>query len=90
MTSLRQLFVPSKPTAKEDLAAEMKRRATAKRRLLRMFEINGSLTTKDLAQFGTGVSSRIHELRKAGHAIVPSYEAPGQYRYTYLGRKDEQ
>jgi hypothetical protein len=87
MSSLRQLF-KTKTTVKEDLQAEMKRRATAKRRLLSQFEVNGTLTTKDLAHFGTGVSSRIHELRKSGHVIVASYEAPGMYSYTYIGSKE--
>lgn len=54
-------------------------------RLLREFKKRHQLTTRDLAKYGTGCSSRIHELRKEGHVIVTSYVDLGLYRYTYIG-----
>lgn len=74
-------------TPAEDMQAEMKRRYTKRNELLRMFENKRVLTTKDLQRFGTGVSSRIFELRKAGHAIVPKYVSPGNFEYHYKGKK---
>ena len=86
MSSLRQVF---KKQPVENLREEMKRRASRKMTLLQMFKINGELNTHDLQQFGTGVSSRIFELRKEGHVIVQRYEKPGLYRYVYLGSKSD-
>lgn len=72
----------------QDLRAEMKRRNTTRETMLRAFKKEGELTTRDLIRrFGTGCSSRLHELRREGHAIVTSYESPGHYRYTFLGEK---
>ena len=88
MSSLRQLF-SARPTPKEDLRVEMKRRKSQTARLLDEFKLYHELTTADLMRIGTGCSSRLHELRKEGHVIVQQYERPGMYRYTYLGQKDE-
>lgn len=75
-------------TKVQDLRAELKRRNTTKESMLRAFKKEGELTTGDLIhRFGTGCSSRLHELRESGHAIVTTYESPGHYRYTYLGEK---
>lgn len=76
-------------TQVQDLRAEMKRRNTTKETMLRAFRNEGELTTLDLIRrFGTGCSSRLHELREAGHAIVTTYESPGSYRYTYIGNRE--
>jgi hypothetical protein len=65
----------------------MKRRKNRRLTLLESFKKHGELTTHDLRFFGTGVSSRIHELREDGHVIVPTYERPGLYRYIYKGKR---
>ena len=67
---------------------EFKRRYTLRNTMLRAFQQNKELTTKDLLRFGPGLSSRLHELRKH-HKIVRTYEAPGLHRYTYKGPLDE-
>jgi hypothetical protein len=73
-----------------ELRDEMKRRSTTRMSMLSAFKEKGELTTRDLIRrFGTGCSSRLHELREDGHAIVTTYESPGNYRYTYIGQKDE-
>ena len=72
---------------KEQLQKEMERRKNRRVRLLTAFEQKGVLTTADLRFYGTGVSSRIFELRKAGHKISAVYESPGNYRYIYRGTK---
>lgn len=75
-------------TKVEDLRQELKRRNTTKESMLRAFKNEGELTTADLIRrFGTGCSSRLFELRREGHVIVPTYERPGCYRYTYIGTK---
>lgn len=72
-----------------ELRAEMKRRNTTKESMLRTFKKEGELTTLDLIRrFGTGCSSRLFELREAGHVIVTTYESPGSYRYTYIGNRE--
>jgi len=69
---------------------EMKRRISKKKTLLQMFKQKGELTTAEIMRdYGTGVSSRIFELRKEGHVIVSQYEKPGLYRYVYLGDKQD-
>lgn len=73
-----------------ELRAEMKRRFTVRKTMLRAFETNGQLTTRELNRFGTGCSSRLKELRNDGHKIVAQYEKPGEYLYTYLGKVDEE
>lgn len=78
-------------TKVQDLRAEMKRRNTTKESMLRAFKKEGELTTKDLIRrFGTGCSSRLHELRELGHSIVTTRESPSLYRYTYLGEKEDE
>ena len=57
--------------------------------MLRAFETKGSLTTAEINGFGTGCSSRINELRRAGYVIKTRYEKPGQFTYIFMGRKDE-
>lgn len=79
----------TRKTKVENLREEMKRRAGRRQSMLRAFQQQGTLTTKELNRFGTGCSSRLHELRKEGHVIVPQYERPGEYSYTYLGSKKE-
>jgi hypothetical protein len=73
----------------EDIRAEFDRRKSQTARLLAQFKKQGELNTADLQRIGTGCSSRIHELRKEGHIIVPTYEKPGMWRYVYLGQKDD-
>lgn len=80
----------STATKVQDLRAEMKRRYTLRKTMLRAFEQNGTLTTKEINRFGTGCSSRLHELRREGHKIVAQYEKPGEYSYHYLGKVDEE
>ena len=75
---------------KEELRTEMKRRSSARMRMLDTFKKQGELTTAEINRFGTGCSSRIKELRKEGHVIVATYERPGVYRYTYLGNKTDE
>lgn len=70
-----------------ELQTEFKRRYTLRNTMLRAFQQSGELTTKDLLRFGPGLSSRLFELRKAGHEILCVYEAPGRYRYIYKGEK---
>lgn len=85
------MFGIEKKSKVEDLRTEMKRRMTTRASMLRMFKLKGELSTGDLNMyFGTGCSSRLHELREGGHSIVTTYERPGQYRYTYLGTKSEE
>lgn len=76
-----------RPRPQLNFQEEMKRRAGRRQTLLRAFQERGELTTKDLSRFGTGVSSRIHELRSSGHIIVQQYVEPGLYRYVYKGKK---
>jgi len=77
-------------TKVQDLRAEMKRRYTLRTSMLRAFQTNDYLTTKDLNRFGTGCSSRLKELRRAGYKIVAQYEKPGEFSYTFLGKIDEE
>lgn len=83
------LFTKRRELQKQpNLKEEMKRRASTRQTLLQTFKQKGELTTKEIMNgYGTGVSSRIHELRKEGHVIVAQYEKPGLYRYVYLGEK---
>jgi hypothetical protein len=75
----------------QELRAEMKRRSTNRASMLRAFKEDGELTTSDLIRrFGTGCSSRLHELRVEGHSIVATREGPGLYRYTYIGLKTDE
>jgi hypothetical protein len=84
------MWMTKKTNKVEDLRAEMKRRYTLRNSMLKAFETNGTLTTRDLNRFGTGCSSRLKELRKGGHKIVAQYEKPGEYTYTYIGKIDEE
>lgn len=79
----------TRKTKVENLREEMKRRAGRRQSMLRAFQNEGTLTTKDLLRFGPGLSSRLHELRQDGHVIVTQYEKPGEYSYTYLGTKED-
>ena len=77
-------------TKVQDMQAEFKRRYTLRNTMLRAFESNGQLTTRELNRFGTGCSSRLNELRREGHKIVAQYEKPGEFVYTYIGKIDEE
>ena len=72
-----------------DVKEEMTRRKTRRDSMLAAFKREGELTTKDLLAYGPGLSSRLSELRKEGNKIVCQYEAPGHYRYTYLGSNSD-
>lgn len=72
-----------------ELKQELIRRQSTTARLLRALKNNGELTTKELARFGTGCSSRLHELRKEGHRILPVNDGKGQWRYIYFGNKND-
>lgn len=75
---------------KIDVKQELNRRASIRKSMLRMFQEQGELSTWEMNKyFGTGCSSRLHELREEGHVIVATYERPGHYRYTYLGNKSD-
>ncbi len=80
------LVVPEKI----DVRKELERRKTLEAKLLFLFKNQGEITTRELRNFGTGCSSRLFSLRREGHLIKAQYEAPGQYRYVYLGQKDEE
>lgn len=76
-------------TKKPDLREELKRRKTTTARLLDYLKKYGEIETAQLMDhFGTGCSSRLHELREEGHIIVTSYIKPGNYRYVYLGDRE--
>ena len=78
-------------TKKPDLRKEMERRKTTTGRLLAYLKKYGEIETAELMDhFGTGCSSRLHELRKEGHVIVANYVSPGNYRYVYLGQKESE
>lgn len=70
------------------LKKEMTQRKSRRETLLDTLKKRGIVTTKELESFGTGVSSRIKELRKGGHIIVTSYIEPGLYQYSYLGERE--
>jgi hypothetical protein len=73
-----------------ELQMELTRRSSKRQTLLQAFKKHHELTTAEIMRsFGTGVSSRIHELRQEGHVIVAQYEKPGLYRYVYLGQKED-
>lgn len=72
-------------TSQSEVKAEISRRRSQSQRLLEAFRKHGELTTRDLQRIGTGVSSRVHELRSENHKIVTVYEKPGLYRYIYIG-----
>jgi len=74
----------------KDIKTEMNRRKSRRQTMLAAFKLKGELSTKDLLNYGPGLSSRLHELRKDGHSIVTIYEKPGYYRYVYLGSKDDE
>lgn len=76
---------------KPNLKDELKRRQTTTARLLAYLKQNGEINTGELMdRFGTGCSSRLFELRREGHVIATTYESPGNYKYTYLGQKDDE
>lgn len=75
---------------KKDVREELDRRSSKRQTLLQAFKKRHELTTAEIMRsFGTGVSSRIHELRQEGHVIVTQYEKPGLFRYIYLGQKED-
>lgn len=71
-----------------DLKAEFLRHKSSRASMLNQFQREGELTTRDMLRFGPGMSSRLHELRK-DHKIVAQYEKPGEYRYIYLGKIED-
>lgn len=75
-------------TKGQDLREEMKRRSSTRLRMLQAFKKYGELTTKDINRFGTGCSSRLNELRK-DYRIVAQYERPGEWRYIFLGERED-
>lgn len=72
-------------TTQAEVRREIDRRKSQTARLLEAFQQHGELTTKDLMRIGTGVSSRIFELRSEGYKIVSMREREGSYRYIYFG-----
>lgn len=76
-------------TKELDLKQELKRRQSQTAKILAILKEKGEINTAQLQRIGTGCSSRIHELRREGHIIAPSYEKPGMWRYVYLGLKDD-
>lgn len=77
-------------TTQIDVRKEMNRRKSQTARLLEQFKKHGELTTKDLMRIGTGVSSRLHELRSDGHKIVCVRERENFYRYVYIGSTEDE
>ena len=75
-----------------EIEAEMKRRKSKRDDLLRAFEIYGTLNTSQLAAVaGTGMSSRLKELKRKGWQIASHYVSPGNWEYTLLGNsKDDE
>lgn len=76
-------------TTHEEIKKEMARRKSQTARLLDAFKQHGELTTKDLMRIGTGVSSRLHTLRKEGWKIVAIRDHDQFFRYKFLGHKDD-
>lgn len=73
-----------------ELLDELKRRKSKRDDLLREFEIKGELSTGEImAIAGPGMSSRLKELRRKNHIIVPHHEKDGLWRYTYLGVRED-
>lgn len=73
-----------------DMLEEMKRRKSKRDDLLAAFERFGTLDTGQIMEIaGTGMSSRLKELKRKGHRIAPRYERPGCWSYTYLGFNGE-
>lgn len=71
-----------------DFRKEVQRRSTQRMSLLRAFKKYKVLNTHQITNLtGTGVSSRIHELR-ADHIIVTQYVKPGLFNYIYKGTKE--
>ncbi len=74
---------------KNELQREMERRRGKRQSMLRMFQKDGEITTREMIRhFGTGCSSRLHELREV-YDILTVYEKPGVYRYVFRGKKEE-
>lgn len=67
------------------MKTEMQRRKTKRDDLLKAFEREGELTTWEVMQIaGTGMSSRLKELKRKGHKILSQYQQPGEWLYVYL------
>lgn len=75
--------------AQLELVKELERRKSQTTKMLEAFKKHHELTTADLMRIGTGCSSRLKELRREGHIILAQYEAPGMWRYTYLGERED-
>lgn len=72
-----------------DMQAEMKRRKSKRDDLLAAFIREGELNTGEIMQIaGTGMSSRLKELKRKGHIIVSNQIQSGLWKYTYLGQRD--
>lgn len=74
-------------TTHADIRNEMSRRKTQQQKLLEAFRENGELTTKEIIRLtGSGVSSRVHELREDGFKIVVVRETESRYRYVFTDK----
>lgn len=74
----------------QNLKEELLRRQSTTARLLSTLKKYGEINTRELQRnFGTGCSSRLHELRVEGHEIQAVYVRPGFYRYVYKGRNTD-
>jgi predicted transcriptional regulator len=70
-----------------EVRTEMTRRKTQRQRLLEAFREKGALTTREVIRLtGSGVSSRIHELREDGFKIVAVRETEYSYRYVFTDK----
>ena len=74
----------------EEMKREMSRRKSQRMRLLEAFRKEGELTTKEIIRLtGSGVSSRIHELRDDGYKIVTVHDGDHKYRYVFSDKPEK-
>lgn len=72
-----------------EMKTEMNRRKSKRDDLLTAFKMKKTLYTGDIINIaGSGVSSRIKELKRQGNIIVSQYIRPGVWSYTYKGHED--
>ncbi len=74
----------------EEVKTEMNRRKSKRGDLLAAFEREGELNTGQIMEIaGTGMSSRLKELKRKGHRIVARPIKPGLWSYLYLGNRND-
>lgn len=83
------MFGIKKQPKQVDMKAEMLRRKSQRNRILDLLKSGNAVYTSDLMKIAANYTMRISDLRKDGHVIFAEYEKPGVWRYTYIGRKDD-